>query len=89
MTLEIVKETLGASLEGYEVEERSFPEGDLGALLQIEFNNSTKGGNVDLWSSGWFGVFVWDYVNERELLNVLVDPTSDQTPLLKQLKMLL
>ncbi|MGJ1458016.1 hypothetical protein [Sphingobacterium multivorum] len=89
MTLEIVKEILATKLEAYEVEERNFPEGDLGSLLQIEFNNSSKGGNIDLWSSDWFGVFLWDYVNEKELLNVLIDPTGDQKHLLGRLKMLL
>lgn len=89
MTLEMVKEMIGKCLDVYEVEEKTFPEGDLGALTQIEFNNRYKGGNIDVWSSGWFGVFVWDYVKEEELLNVLVDPESDQEPLLTRLKELL
>lgn len=89
MTIEMVKEVLGESLEGYEVKERRFAEGDLGALAQIEFNSSAKGGNIDIWSLGWFGVFVYDYMNEEILLNVLLDPTGDRKPLLKQLKALL
>lgn len=71
------KENIMENLGGYEVIEKSFPEGDFGSLEQIEFNSDQISGNIDFWSKGWIGVFVWNNKEEKELLNVLSEPHEE------------
>ena len=62
------------TLEGYEVKDRYFENGDFGSLTQVEFNSKKIGGGIDFWGLGWLGIYVWDYIEEIELMNVLLEP---------------
>ena len=44
----------------------------------MEFNSSKIGGNIDFWGGNWLGIFVWDYENEKELLNILLEPHQEE-----------
>jgi hypothetical protein len=68
------KEVIAPRLEGYEIEYRYYEEGDLGSLTQAIFNSSEKGGGVDFWGLGWLGVDIYDYKNDKQLLNILLKP---------------
>ncbi|KEZ94303.1 hypothetical protein [Nonlabens ulvanivorans] len=51
---------------------RYFSEGDFGSLNQILFESNNIGGNIDFWSTGLVGIFLWDYVNEKEIIDQLI-----------------
>lgn len=78
-------------LKEYDVKSRFYEEGDFGSLDQIEFNSPDKGGNLDLWGTGWIGIFLYDYKKEKEIINVLLKPDQiqEQKELLDKLKTLL
>jgi len=76
--IEYFKKNLTSKLIGYELNYKFFEEGDLGSLNQVEFNSSKIAGNIDFWGQGWVGVFVWDYEEDEQLLNVLIEPDHDK-----------
>ena len=69
-------EEIEPKMIGYEIVYKDFEEGDFGILEQIEFNSDNIGGNIDFWSQGWLGIFLWDYKNEIEILNTLNEPSE-------------
>lgn len=71
------KTVIEPTLKDYEVEYRSYDDGDFGSLNQIEFNSKEKGGNIDFWGLGYVGVFLWDYQKDEEIMNVLLDPNQE------------
>ncbi|WP_410881671.1 hypothetical protein [Myroides sp. DW712] len=76
--VEWFKSEFSTKLKGYDLEYKFFNEGDLGSLNQIEFNSKKIGGNIDFWSLGWIGVFVWDFEAEVEILNVLLESHQEK-----------
>lgn len=68
------KQHIEPRLSAYEVNYRFFEEGDFGSLSQVGFEGKEKGGQIDYWGLGWLGIFLWDYVNEVELINILLSP---------------
>ena len=57
----------------------------------ITFESSQKGGYIHFWGSGWFGVDVYDYEKDEEVLNVLLEDNEieEQDQLLEKLKKIL
>lgn len=76
--IEWFKIKLSPKFKGYELNYKYFEEGDFGSLNQVEFNSKKIGGNIDFWGLGWLGIFVWDYGEEKQLLNVLIDPNHEE-----------
>jgi hypothetical protein len=77
-------------LSNFEVNFRFFAEADFGSLHQVEFNNDEKGGEIEVWSSGWFRVHLVDYVSGIELMCAFIDPDDEQQDqLVSELIMLL
>ncbi|WP_222984568.1 hypothetical protein [Flagellimonas meishanensis] len=73
------KKSVAPLLKSYEVKYKSFEkEGDLGSLVQAEFNSERIDGTVDFWSLGWIGIHVWDNSNQKELLNILHAPDEKE-----------
>jgi hypothetical protein len=72
------KENIISHLESYDIQEKSFSNGDFGDLEQIEFNSEKISGNIDFWSKGWVGVFVWNNICESEMLNILSEPNEEE-----------
>ncbi len=72
------RENIEPHLLGYEIEYKSFPQGDFGNLEQVAFNSDKNGGEIDFWSSGCLGMHFVDYVLGAELLNVFLLPHQDQ-----------
>lgn len=68
------KKNITSNLTKFNVIEKNFLKGDFGDLDQIEFNSDRISGNIDFWSKGWVGVFVWSNICEMELLNILSEP---------------
>ncbi len=62
----------------FEVQERFYEHGDFGSLRQINFDTQNIGGNVDFWGKDWLGVFVYNYKEEKELLNVLIEANHNE-----------
>ncbi|QTY27911.1 hypothetical protein [Flavobacterium sp. CS20] len=65
-------------MNNFEIIHKDFKEGDFGSLEQIEFNSENIGGNIDFWSKGWLGIFLWDYKKEKEILNTLNEPNEEK-----------
>ena len=70
--------SIESNLKGYEIEYKFFEKGDFGSLNQIEFNSESKGGNIDFWSIGWVGIYLVDYSEGTELMNLLLEPTEKE-----------
>jgi hypothetical protein len=68
------KEKIMPTFIGYKIEYRSFKDGDFGDLERIEFEGYEKGVSIDFWSSGWLGIHAYDYKEEQEIFNVLLEP---------------
>jgi len=72
--IEWFRNEIAPVLLGYEITYNYFEEGDFGSLNQVEFNSPKLGGNIDFWGLNWLGVLLWNYEEERELINVLLEP---------------
>lgn len=62
----------------FELKFRYFDSGDFGALSQVEFNSDKIGGGIDFWGLGWLGILIYDYENDVEICNVLLEPDEQQ-----------
>ncbi len=85
------KENLAKLFFDYKLEYRFFPEGDLGSLDEVVFENEKKGGSINYWGKGFLGIFLFDYEEEREIMNVLIDPNNilEKENAIKHLKSLI
>ncbi|OYQ50024.1 hypothetical protein CHU92_00190 [Flavobacterium cyanobacteriorum] len=72
------KTYIESNLQNYETQYRSFKDGDFGSLSQVEFNSNEKGGNIDFWGLGYLGIYLWDYIKEEEVINVLISPEQQE-----------
>jgi hypothetical protein len=72
--IEWFKGQLAGAFRNYELKYKSFSEGDFGALDQVEFNTEKRGGIIDFWSMRWLGIFLYNYVEEKVLLNTFLEP---------------
>lgn len=73
------KAVIAPQLNNYEMEYKHFEkEGDFGILTQVVFESERLGGNIDFWGLNWLGIFIWDYPNEIELMNVLLEPNEEE-----------
>lgn len=68
------KREIEPKLLGYDVTYRYYEQDDFGSLSQVVFEGKEIGGQIDYWSLGWLGVFVWDNAKEVELVNILLSP---------------
>lgn len=85
------KDNFESILKEYKTQYRFYEEGDFGSLNQVEFNSKIRGGNIDFWGLGWLGIFIWDYQEEVEIMNVLLKPDQEEekTKILEKLKTIL
>lgn len=65
-------------LKNYEIQHRFYEEGDFGSLHQIIFNSPEKSGGIDFWGLGWLGIDLYDYKEEKQILNVLLEPHQEE-----------
>jgi hypothetical protein len=68
------KENILPTLREYQIEYRSFENGDFGDVERVEFEGNNKGGSIDFWSTGWLGIHAYNYKEEQEIINVLLEP---------------
>lgn len=72
------KENLAAKFSNYKLEYRFFPDGDLGSLNEITFENLHMSGAINFWGQGYIGLFIYNNINEREEMNLLLEPDNDE-----------
>jgi hypothetical protein len=70
------KENIVPLLEGYEIEYSFFEKGDFGDLDRVEIEGNGKGVTVEFWGMGWLGLHIFDYIQDQELLNILLEPNQ-------------
>lgn len=76
--IEWFKNEIAPNLGGYNLKYKFFEKGDFGSLYQIEFNSKKICGNIDFWELGWFGLFVWNYETEEQIINILLEPYQEK-----------
>lgn len=64
-------------LKEYKIEFHRFPNGDFGDLLRFEIEDDNKGVTIDFWSSGWLGIHVYNFIEDKTVLNVLLEPKQE------------
>ena len=55
----IFKKEVASHLSSFNLEYRSYADGDLGVLEQVIFDTQNIGGNFDFWESGWLGIYIY------------------------------
>lgn len=82
------KKCIAPDLVGYDITYRFFEEGDFGSLNQVGINSAKKAAEIDFWSEGILAIHIWDYVNNKDLLNVFCKPDEieEQDEMLEKLK---
>ncbi len=75
--IEWFRQEIAPILRGYEITYTYFEEGDFGSLNKVEFNSTKLGGSIDFWGLNWLGILLWNYKEERELINVLLEPDEE------------
>ena len=68
------KKNVLPTLGEYKIKYLSFENGDFGDVERIEFEGKNKGGSIDFWSTGWIGIHAYNYKEEQEIINVLLEP---------------
>ncbi len=76
--IEWFKKVIEPTLKGYKIQYRFYEEGDFGSLNQVIFNSPIKGGGIDFWELGWLGIDIYDYENDEQLLNILLEPYQNE-----------
>lgn len=72
------KANLIAQLEGCAFNYRSFVKGDFGSLDQVEIESFPIMATVDFWELNWLGVHVWHQEQEKDIINVLLEPNEEK-----------
>lgn len=68
------KQHIEPSLEGYKVSYSSYLNGDFGNLDRVEIAGLNMLATVEIWSKGWFGIDVYDYSLDEQVMNFLLSP---------------
>lgn len=55
-----------------------FLEGEFGNLTRIEFEYNCKLGTIDLWSSDWVSIDIFDTEMSEQVLNILCSPDEEK-----------
>lgn len=83
--IEFFKKELASLLNSFNLEYRSYSDGDFGALEQVIFETQNLGGNLDFWERGWLGVYIYDYISDTEICNKLFEPSEEHHIALKEI----
>ena len=60
--IEFFKKEVASLLSSFNLEYRSYADGDFGALEQVVFNTQNIGGTLDFWESGWLGIYIYTII---------------------------
>ena len=71
------KEYLAPNFINYEINFKSFKNGDFGDIERVEFEGKGQGGSIDFWSSGWLGIHLYHYKEDRVIMNILLEPEQN------------
>lgn len=83
--MDFFKKEVASHLSSFNLEYRSYADGDFGALEQVVFNTQNIGGNFDFWESGWLGIYIYDYISDSEVCNKLLKPSEEHQETLKEI----
>ena len=83
--IEFFKKEVASLLSSFNLEYRSYADGDFGALEQVVFDTQNIGGNFDFWESGWLGIYIYDYISDSEVCNKLLEPSEEHQETLKEI----
>ena len=83
--IEFFKKEVASLLSSFNLEYRSYADGDLGVLEQVVFDTQNIGGNFDFWESGWLGIYIYDYISDSEVCNKLLEPSEEHQETLKEI----
>lgn len=83
--MDFFKKEVASHLSSFNLEYRSYADGDLGVLEQVIFDTQNIGGNFDFWESGWLGIYIYDYISDSEVCNKLLEPSEEHQETLKEI----
>lgn len=83
--MDFFRKEVASHLSSFNLEYRSYADGDFGALEQVVFNTQDIGGNFDFWESGWLGIYIYDYISDSEVCNILLEPSEEHQETLKEI----
>ncbi len=83
------KISFSPKLIGFSIEYLSFENGDLGDLDEVRCESNRLGISISFWSSGYLGIFIYDYEKDLELLNIITDKKSERKDLFESIEKLL
>jgi len=63
--------------KGFLLEYKNFENGDFGDINRVDFEGNVRSGSIDFWSSGWLGIYIYDFEMEKDILNVLLEPSEE------------
>ena len=77
--IEFFKKEVASLLSSFNLEYRSYADGDFGALEQVVFNTQNIGGNFDFWESNLL------QISDSEVCNKLLEPSEEHQETLKEI----
>lgn len=77
MNMAYVENYVRQHLHNYEISYRYFSKNDcFDGLERIEIKNEFKEATIDLWSSGWLSLDIFDWILDEQVFLVLLEPSE-------------
>lgn len=78
MNMSYFKYNIAPQLNNYKLTYSSYPEGDFGSLERAVIEGNGKIAGVDIWSTGWLDIDIYDLLLDEQVMNVLLEPVEIQ-----------
>lgn len=67
------KENVAPKMTNFNIQYRLFPNGDFGALDEVNFESEKFSGTINYWGNGFLGLTLFDNIIDDTVINVLID----------------
>ncbi|GAA5107833.1 hypothetical protein GCM10023211_09360 [Orbus sasakiae] len=78
MDMNYIKNNVSPKLTNYKLTYSSYPSGDFGSLERVVVEGRNKMGGIDVWSKGWLDINIYDLTLDKEVMNILLEPSETQ-----------
>ncbi|WP_392551409.1 hypothetical protein RHO14_07910 [Orbus wheelerorum] len=78
MDMNYIKNSVSSKLSDYKLTYSSYPSGDFGSLERMVVEGCNKMGGIDIWSKGWLDINIYDLVLDKEVMNILLEPSETE-----------
>lgn len=77
MDIDYFNNFIKPKLLGCDFEYKNFLDGQFGDLSRVEIEGRGKVGTLDIWSTGWVGMDVFDLEVQDQIMNSLCSPEDE------------